>query len=407
MERPSWHFAPERNWMNDPNGLVFFKRRFHLFYQYNPFGDVWGHMSWGHAVSEDLLTWREKGVAIPEEEEYMIFSGSAVVDEKNSSGLGDGGEPPLVAIYTAHKEGNQSQHLAYSLDEGETWKQFEGNPVLDIGLSDFRDPKVFRYENRWIMAVALPKQSKIAFFSSEDLKNWDHLSEFGPAGAHGLWECPDLFFLDGSWVLLVSLNPGGIAGGSGTQYFVGDFDGTSFRPHHENTLWLDHGPDNYAAVTFNELEERVAIGWMSNWDYAHDLAAKPWRGSMTIPRKLSLSNGLLHSKPVGKSTVVRLEPRGEQYGLDFIYEGERRLLLRVDRSSREIWVDRSEVWSLERSTRHSARMDDDSELFLEIVTDEGSVEIFAGPLAFTVLVTAEGQPRLVAANASLTYCPSM
>ncbi len=246
--RPLFHFSPPRNWINDPNGLVFFDREYHLFYQYNPFGDRWGHMSWGHAVSRDLVHWEHLPVALREENQVMIFSGSAVVDWQNTSGFGRPGRPPLVAIYTGHHTDRprQDQRLAFSTDRGRTWTQYAGNPVLDIGEADFRDPKVFWHAptRRWVMVVAWPVQRKVRFYASPDLKAWTHLSDFGPAGATaGVWECPDLFPLPvrresqrspGSegqkpkWVLIVNLGAGAPAGGSGCQYFVGDFDGTRF-----------------------------------------------------------------------------------------------------------------------------------------------------------------------------------
>lgn len=234
--RPQFHFTPERNWMNDPNGMVFYDGEWHLFYQYNPFGDRWGHMSWGHAVSRDLVHWEHLPLALAEEDGIMIFSGSAVVDWKNTTGFGQGNKPPLVAIYTGHREGRQDQRLAYSNDRGRTWTKFAGNPVLDLKMADFRDPKVFWHEgkSRWVMTVALPAEKKVHFYATPNLKSWKYVGEFGPAGAtDGAWECPDLFPLavEGGgtkWVLIVNLNPGGPAGGSGCQYFVGDFDGEKF-----------------------------------------------------------------------------------------------------------------------------------------------------------------------------------
>ncbi|MGW2618321.1 GH32 C-terminal domain-containing protein [Streptomyces sp. NPDC001500] len=238
--RPQFHFTPAQNWMNDPNGLIWYKGRYHLFFQYNPDGDTWGNMSWGHAVSTDLVHWKQLPVAIPQDDQEMIFSGSVVLDKNNTTGFGTEKNPPLVAVYTSAQKatGRQEQALAYSTDGGATWKKYSGNPVLDIGSANFRDPKVFWYAptKSWLMAVALSDQHKIAFYSSPDLEHWTHLSDFGPAGATGgVWECPDLFPLpvDGDpkktkWVLAVNLNPGGIAGGSGAQYFVGDFDGKKF-----------------------------------------------------------------------------------------------------------------------------------------------------------------------------------
>ena len=237
--RPAFHFTAERNWLNDPNGLVWHAGEHHLFYQYNPFGDTWGHMSWGHAVSRDLLAWEHLPVAIPERDGIMAFSGSAVVDHANTSGFGSAADPPLVAIFTGHREGRQDQRLAYSTDKGRTWTVYQGNPVLDAGKADFRDPKVFWHApgRRWVMVVALPVERKVALYGSPDLKRWEFLGDFGPAGAvKGVWECPDLFEapVEGGdhrrWVLTINVSDHAVAGGSGAQYFTGTFDGTAFHP---------------------------------------------------------------------------------------------------------------------------------------------------------------------------------
>jgi fructan beta-fructosidase len=294
--------------MNDPNGPVYYQGEYHLFFQYNPFGDEWGHMSWGHAASPDMVHWRELPVAFPEEDGVMIFSGSAVVDRNNSSGfcrrsVGND-ESCLVAIYTGATDNAQTQNLAYSNDRGRTWTKYAGNPVIDLHLRDFRDPKVFWFEptRKWIMVVSLAPQHKIRFFSSSDLKHWTMLSDFGPAGATGgVWECPDLFELpvEGErgqkrWVLSVNLNPGGVAGGSGNQYFVGRFDGSKFvnENRDDQVLWADYGRDFYASTSFSNVPRsdgrRIWIAWLNNWDYASKLPTHPWRGAMTIPRALSL-----------------------------------------------------------------------------------------------------------------------
>lgn len=239
--RPQFHFTPAKNWMNDPNGLVYHQGEYHLFYQHNPNGSSWGDMSWGHAVSTDLVHWEELPLAISHDDDEMVFSGSVVVDHQNTTGFGALADPPMVAVYTSHTKAvaDQNQSLAYSLDRGRTWTKYAGNPVLDIENSEFRDPKVQWHAptRRWLMTVVKATERKVAFYSSPDLKTWEHLSDFGPQGAvGGVWECPDLFPLpvDGGkkrkWVLLVSLNPGHLYGGSGTQYFVGDFDGTTFTP---------------------------------------------------------------------------------------------------------------------------------------------------------------------------------
>ncbi|KOV97538.1 glycosyl hydrolase family 32 [Streptomyces sp. NRRL B-1140] len=245
--RPQFHFTPEKNWMNDPNGLVYYQGEYHLFYQYNPNGNSWGDMSWGHAVSKDLVHWEELPLALAHDDEEMVFSGGAVVDRDNTTGFGTKKNPPMVAIYTsAYKDGGkQAQSLAYSTDRGRTWTKYQGNPVIDIGSKDFRDPKVQWYAptKSWLMTVSLSAEHKVQFYSSKNLKDWSLLSEFGPAGATGgVWECPDLFPLavDGDsgrikWVLVVNINPGGIAGGSAAQYFVGDFDGKTFTPEDKGT----------------------------------------------------------------------------------------------------------------------------------------------------------------------------
>ncbi|MFB6846049.1 GH32 C-terminal domain-containing protein [Streptomyces sp. NPDC056373] len=245
--RPQFHFTPQKNWMNDPNGLVYYKGEYHLFYQYNPNGNSWGDMSWGHAVSKDLVHWEELPLALSHDDEEMVFSGGAVVDRDNTTGFGTKENPPMVAIYTSayKKGGKQAQSLAYSTDRGRTWTKYQGNPVIDIGSDNFRDPKVQWYAptKSWLMTVSLSAEHKVRFYSSKNLKDWELQSEFGPAGATGgVWECPDLFPLavDGDpakikWVLVVNLNPGGIAGGSAAQYFVGDFDGKKFTPEDKGT----------------------------------------------------------------------------------------------------------------------------------------------------------------------------
>lgn len=242
-------------------------------------------MSWGHAVSKDLINWEELPVAIPEEDDGAIFSGSAISD-------GD----DLVAIYTRQTENNQAQCIARSKDNGRTFIKYENNPVLDENKKDFRDPKVFKYRDHWIMCAAQPFDHQISFYSSSDLINWKHLSDFGPAGAQeGIWECPDLFMLEFEgeevWVLIVSLNPGGLYG-SGTQYFIGDFDGITFTSRYstDEPRWLDYGKDNYAGVTFNNEPngKRIFIGWMANWEDVKLHPATSWTTQMTIPRELSL-----------------------------------------------------------------------------------------------------------------------
>lgn len=306
--RPQVHFSPRENWTNDPNGLVYFRGEYHLFFQYNPFGDEWGHMSWGHAVSKDLLHWEQLPVAIPEKDGVAIFTGSTVVDTKNTSGFCTNGGPCLVAIYTGNSNPAsgplQNQNLAYSLDNGRTWTTYAGNPVLDLHLADFRDPSVSWNEQtqRWIMAVALPVEHKVRFYSSPNLKEWTLQSEFGPAGSTaGVWECPDLLRIPSAdnatsiWALKVGLNPGAPNGGSGEQYFLGDFDGKTFTISNQagSHGWTNYGKDDYCAISYNGLPKNdmpVLVGWMDNWQYAAKQPTSPWRGQMSIPRRLIFTN---------------------------------------------------------------------------------------------------------------------
>ena len=267
--RPQYHFTPAKNFMNDPNGMVFYKGEYHLFFQYNPQGQVWGHMSWGHAVSTDMVHWKELGVAIPEDANYMIYSGSAVVDWNNSSGLCRSADAKdqscLIAIYAAAYKNLQKTHIAYSNDRGRTWTNYAGNPVIDVGAEDFRDPYVFWYEpeKKWMLVAVLADHRKALFFSSQDLKKWTKLSEFGPAGDDsGQWECPLLLDLqiEGSdehrGVLVINRNPGAPAGGTGVRYLIGHFDGSTFTEKESagKKLWADYGKDFYATNVFNDMQ---------------------------------------------------------------------------------------------------------------------------------------------------------
>lgn len=338
--RPQYHFSPAVNWANDPNGLVYANGEWHLFYQHNPFGNTWGHMSWGHAVSRDLVRWTQLPVAIPERDGVMAFSGSAVVDSANTSRFGRNGAPPLVAVYTGARVGsdhNQSQYVAYSTDRGRTWERYGSGPVLDVGSTEFRDPKVFWHapSGRWVMVVSLATLHRVRFYASPDLKRWTPLSDFGPAGATGgVWECPDLFELpvdgnpgDTRWVLVVNINPGGPAGGSATQYFVGRFDGSRFTPDGETPaspdprgakpLWADYGKDLYATVSWSDVPRgdgrRVWVGWMNNWQYAATVPTSPWRSAMSLPRTVGLvttPDGIrLVQQPVAELERLRGAPR--------------------------------------------------------------------------------------------------
>ncbi|WEF21334.1 MULTISPECIES: glycoside hydrolase family 32 protein [Microbacterium] len=348
---PRMHFAPRNNWMNDPNGLVFHDGLYHLYFQYNPQGVEHANLSWGHATSADLLRWTEHDPAILWDDTAQIYSGSVVVDHGNTSGFGTDQDPALVALYTAAAPGRQAQALAYSTDGGYVWTKYDGNPVLDRGTSDFRDPKVFRYDDGgdgyWVMVAVEAEDRQVLFHRSDDLTTWTFLSSYGPAGpVGGVWECPDMFPLavdgdddDVRWVLLISLNPGGIAGGSGTHYVVGDFDGTTFRasvPHPapprellrdggqsrdelERYGWIDFGPDCYAGVTFDGLarDERTLIAWMDNWEYAGRIPggdSNEHRSAMTLPRRLSLTRDEVGAERLRQRPAVDLDP-GESIDL--------------------------------------------------------------------------------------------
>lgn len=298
--RPVYHHTPVYGWMNDPNGMFYKDGVYHLYFQYNPYGSMWGNMTWGHATSKDLAHWTNEGTAILPDAWGTIFSGSCVVDKDNTAGFGKGA---VVAFYTSAKPtpwGDvQSQSMAYSLDNGKTFTKYEHNPILTSTERDFRDPKVFWYApgKHWVMMLAVGQEMQI--YSSPDLKSWTKESSFGSMqGAHGgVWECPDLVEVpvEGSkekkWVLICNLNPGGPFGGSATQYFVGSFDGKKFVNESPTvTKWLDWGKDNYATVTWSNAPAGrcIALGWMSNWQYANNVPTKQYRSTNTIARDLTL-----------------------------------------------------------------------------------------------------------------------
>jgi fructan beta-fructosidase len=299
--RPLYHFSPRANWMNDPNGLVFYQGEYHLFYQYHPYSSVWGPMHWGHAVSKDLINWQQLPVALYPDEHGMIFSGSAVMDWENTAGFG---KEAMVAVFTHDNSERQAQSLAYSTDCGRSWTKYAGNPVLlpTEGLRDFRDPKVFWYaengQGHWVMVLAA--HDAIRFYTSADLIHWTPGGIFGEKhGAHeGVWETPDLFKLkvdngtESHWVLACGIGNGGPGGGSGMQYFVGSFDGKTFTSQNpeQTILWADFGADYYAAQSWSDLpgDRRIMIGWQNNWQYAQVIPPATWRSVFSLPREVSL-----------------------------------------------------------------------------------------------------------------------
>lgn len=427
--RPQIHFSPKEHWTNDPNGMVYYKGTYHLFFQYYPNGTTWGPMHWGHAISKDLTHWKELPIGLYPDSLGYIFSGSAVVDSNNTSGFGKNGKIPLVAIFTHHdpkgekagKDNFQNESLAYSLDDGYTWIKYSGNPVLkNPGIKDFRDPKIMWYakEKKWVMTLAT--LDHITFYSSTNLRDWKKESEFGKeVGAHGgVWECPDLFplKLNGKtyWVLIVNLNPGGPNGGSATQYFVGKFDGNQFAPINNNTRWVDYGPDEYAGITWSNTGNRkIFLGWMSNWQYANQVPTKKWRNAMTLPRELALKQVgreiLLASEIVKELAVIEQKPvnineglsKGKEiknlpgqflikFNIDKVNdysiilsndEGEK-LIIGYDNANKKYYIDRTKSGKIDFNTgfakiSYAPRLTNTQTSNIELAVDVSSVELFA------------------------------
>jgi fructan beta-fructosidase len=442
--RPSFHFTPAKNWMNDPNGLVFLEGEYHLFYQHNAFADTPGSIGWGHAISRDLIHWEHLPIAIPFADGVMAFSGSAVVDHHNSSGFGVNGKPPLVLIFTGHIDAKQiqDQRLAFSNDLGRTWTIYEGNPVLDIGQKNFRDPKVFWHapSKRWVMLLALANDCKLQFYGSSSLRDWTHLSDWGPYSSHEWnWEVPELFELpvleantDGSsdligetrWVLKVDVGTGGPFGGSAGMYFLGRFDGERFIADDPNlnletaANWLDFGKDFYAPITFANLpdDRLIWLGWMNNWQYAAQTPTAPWRGAMSIPRDIELkrfSGGLeLIQQPAQELEALRgkhhqftnlqleagsrlLEVRGErleiiaefkletatEFGLKVRVGPNNETIVGYNTSSQEVFVDRRKSGQVDFNEhftgKHSGSLPlENDTVHLHIFIDSCSLEVF-------------------------------
>ncbi|MCT9868942.1 glycoside hydrolase family 32 protein [Paenarthrobacter aurescens] len=449
--RPVVHLTAEKNWLNDPNGLVYHDGTYHAFYQYNPRGNSWGNMSWGHSTSKDLIHWEQQPVALEASLEEEIFSGCIVMDTNNASGLGSAGNPPMVALYTsaygkngALPQGAQAQSVAFSLDQGATWQKYRGNPILNLAPTNnnFRDPKITWYEpgRYWVMTTVVADAQVVKLFKSTDLLHWDYLSDFSGAGAQGgLWEVPELLLMDvedstaKKWVMLLSINPGGIAGGSGMQYFVGEFDGTHFTAENaaapdaplNESQWLDHGADYYAANSISGApgDKPVLLGWMGNWDYAQHVPTTPWRGAMAIPRELTLVRGAkrleLRSAIAGaaretlerpgevKSKNLTVGSSQQDLGQDFTgraqmieldmdltsareagvhlrqsADGNTGLRISYDKETHTVKVDRSKAGTTNFSEKFSPYHEvtlpaSDNTVRLGILLDSSSVEVFA------------------------------
>jgi fructan beta-fructosidase len=434
--RPQLHFSAPKNWLNDPNGLVWRNGVYHLFYQYNPTGNEWGNMHWGHAVSKNLVDWDVRPLALHAEPLGLgyMFSGCAVFDSENTSGLGSKDNAPMAAVYTScSTDGIQAQSLAYSLDEGETWTQYASNPVIEnIGIRDFRDPKVFWHAStrKWVMTLAA--DDHVEFYTSLNLIDWELVFRFGQQlGSHeGVWECPDLFPIktkvgETKWALLISVSTEGSERDESIQYFIGDFNGQEFEPQHRHEIWIDHGADNYGAVTWDGMPSedgrRVMIGWMNSWKYANAVPTYPWRGNMTIPREIRLVDGEhgyeLASLPVEEVKQLRVETidispaqvgsdavqalftklpvdlldidatfswadqSPESFGIRFANATGEAVIITVDLSSNQLVVDRTTVGqripNKKFAERFEARLRQiDKSFTLRVIKDRASVEVF-------------------------------
>ncbi len=430
--RPTYHFTPEKNWMNDPNGLVFYEGEYHLFYQHNPYGNTWGHMSWGHAVSMDLLHWKHLPLALDEyidkatSDSTMIFSGTVAIDKNNSSGLCSNGSC-MIAIYTSQVFKNnegviQHQSLAYSNDKGRTWSRYDKNPILNIQRKDFRDPKVFWYEpeQKWVMALVVPDLFTVQFYESKNLTEWKMTGSFGKIGdTTRIWECPDIYELpiedstEKRWILSLSgSHPQGSAF-VGMQYFVGTFDGKTFKANEANQkpLYVNYGKDFYAGIVFNNLPKEenrtVMIGWINNWTYATKLPTEPWRSAMSIPRELSLrktDEGLrLVQKPVKEmialqdselNNLVDLKERSLEIELDItlndakeagikIYQNKtEETILGYNKESGMLFLDRTHSGMVDfhkefASVEKVAMNKGIDKIKFRIFIDNGIIEVFA------------------------------
>ena len=452
--RPQFHFSPDSMWMNDPIDMVYYDGEYHLFYQYYPDSTVWGPMHWGHAVSTDMVHWQHLPIALFPDSLGYIFSGSAVVDWNNTTGFGRDNIPPMVAIFTYHdslgaKKGQhnyETQGIAYSLDKGRTWTKYTHNPVLkNSGYSDFRDPKVMWYEpdKKWIMTLAI--KDHISFYSSKDMKSWQHESDFQPeiGSYRGVWECPDLFPLasenssDKKWVLIVNINPGAPNGGSGTQYFVGSFDGHQFNNENRKLFWMDYGKDNYAGITWSDIPEsdgrRITLGWMSNWQYGQVVPTEKWRSAMTFPRTLTLkevdgnyrilSNPVKEIKTIQKKLEIVSDLKPDQKGTysgylpfrsspqellinlksddgninDFKFilsnDFKQQVVIGYSADKQQLYVNRDKSGDVSFSNNflgnHTAPFtENDSEIKLHILLDVSSIEIFIndGDLVMTEIM---------------------
>ncbi|MFO7814494.1 MAG: glycoside hydrolase family 32 protein [Halanaerobiales bacterium] len=446
--RPQIHFSPPKNWMNDPNGLVYYKGEYHLFYQHNPTASIWGNIHWGHAVSKDLLNWEHLDTALKPDQYGLIFTGSAVVDYNDTSGFFKGGEG-LVAIYTSALPQKtkgfylQQQCIAYSKDKGRTWIKYKDNPVIENKRwKDFRDPKVFWHEETesWIMLVTNGK--KVNFYRSADLKNWEFTSDFSCNAFQfeGVWECPDLIKLpvenkegEKRWLLQTGVQDNSLAGGSGSQYFVGEFNGYKFKNLNpdQKTFWVDYGQDFYAVQSWANLptsqDREVWIAWMNNLAYSDTLPTNDWRGVLSIPREITLAEYnkeyYLKQKPISELNTLReydysvaeydlkddfdykinfdpfevkfvaeLAPR-EKMDINLIRGSNLRISLFIDKKNQEIVLRRSfsiepKIGKVFNDTHGAQIYEACDKIEVQFIVDRSTLEIFIndGEIVFSDLI---------------------
>jgi len=435
--RPVYHHSPPYGWMNDPNGLVYLDGEYHLFYQWNPYGSMWGNMHWGHAVSTDLIHWEHLGMAISPDSLGTIFSGNCIIDKENAAGFG---KNAMIAYYTSAGK-KQAQSIAYSLDKGRTFIKYDKNPVVTSDKPDFRDPKVFYHEpsEKWIMVIAAGQE--VELYSSANLLDWIYESSFGEGyGNHeGVWECPDLLELpvDGNsgnkkWVLLLNINPGGIFGGSATQYFTGDFDGKTFTCEStpSTVKWMDWGKDHYATITWSNTpgNRPIAIAWMSNWEYANQVPTHQFRSANSVPREISLftrnNETYMANHPVEELKTLRRDVQeyeatihdrykpyavdsilennigafeleiefrnetAEVFGLTLFNEKGENVVMYYDLSEKRFYMDRTRSGEVDFSKSFPAithaPIEKNANYTLRIFVDRSSIECFSGDGEFVM-----------------------
>lgn len=434
-QRPQFHFSVPSNWLNDPNGLVYFEGEYHLFYQYHPYDIVWGPMHWGHAISKDLVHWEHLPIALYPDKHGTIYSGTVVVDSHNSSSfLPDAG---LLAVFSYD---NQSQGVAYSSDKGRTWIKYEGNPIMPALAQDFRDPKIFWHSETqsWVMIISAGKE--LQFYTSRNLLEWEFASRFWAGEIARVWEVPDIFPMMVNsikkWLIIVSLISDAPAGGSGTRYFIGDFDGKTFtNDYPDEILWFDWGSDNYAGTTWNNEPngEHLFIGWMNNWAYAKRTPASTWRGMMTIPRKLELIDTAagyrLRQMPIEAIANLRQNPQiwkdllintdssldviqgdtleiiaefeletARSFGIEIAQSEQKSTIVSYDVAGQKLSITRPDIDIDDYPTQFSAPLRAvDNQLRLRLLIDRCSLEVFAndGILAMTAQIYPASATRKI------------